>query len=55
MKLSFESGPGDVPTGDILQYYGKADIPACFGILAMTSITNRAKSRFSQKVSSSTV
>lgn len=29
MKLSFESGPGDVPTGDILQYYGKADIPMC--------------------------
>lgn len=29
MKLSLESGPGDVPTGDILQYYGKADIPMC--------------------------
>ena len=29
MKLSFESGPGDVPTGDILQYYGRADIPMC--------------------------
>ncbi|MCW1925716.1 glycosyl hydrolase [Luteolibacter arcticus] len=29
LKLSFESGPGDVPTGDILQYYGKADIPMC--------------------------
>ncbi|WP_309722315.1 glycosyl hydrolase [Armatimonas sp.] len=29
MTLSFESGPGDVPTGDILQYYGQADIPMC--------------------------
>jgi hypothetical protein len=29
MKLSFESGPGDVAIGDILEYYGQADIPMC--------------------------
>lgn len=29
MTLSFEAGPGDVAIGDILQYYGKADIPMC--------------------------
>lgn len=29
MTLSFEAGPGDVAIGDILQYYGQADIPMC--------------------------
>ena len=29
MKLSFETGPGDVAVGDILQYFGQADTPMC--------------------------
>ena len=29
MKLSFEAATGDVSPGDILEYYGKADIPMC--------------------------
>ncbi len=29
MKLSFETGPADVAVGDILQYFGQADIPMC--------------------------
>jgi len=29
MKLSFETAIGDVSPGDILQYFGKADIPMC--------------------------
>ena len=29
MKLSFETAVGDVFPGDILQYFGKADIPMC--------------------------
>ncbi|MEI8287952.1 MAG: glycosyl hydrolase [Verrucomicrobiota bacterium] len=29
MRLSFETGPGDVAVGDILQYFGQADIPMC--------------------------
>jgi hypothetical protein len=29
MKVSYEAAIGDVSPGDILQYYGKADIPMC--------------------------
>ncbi len=29
LKLSFETAAGDVPTGDILEYYKNADIPMC--------------------------
>lgn len=29
LKLSFETAIGDISPGDILQYYGKADIPMC--------------------------
>ncbi len=29
LKLSFETAVGDISPGDILQYYGKADIPMC--------------------------
>jgi hypothetical protein len=29
MKLSFETAIGDVAVGDILHYYGKADMPMC--------------------------
>ncbi len=29
MKLSFETAIGDVSPGDILQYFGKADVPMC--------------------------
>ena len=29
MKLSYETGPGDVAVGDILQYFSQADVPMC--------------------------
>ena len=29
MKRSFETGPADVAIGDILQYFGQADVPMC--------------------------